>query len=651
MTYTYDALYRLKTLKDGKNNMTTYGYDSIGHVSNVQMPGGESVQFPSYDAAGHLLQRIDGNNVTTNYLYNDAENQLTDIQYPATPGLNVHFGYDGYGRRNAMTDATGSQSYTYGNRDEMLSHTTTYGGGMDAQTISYVYYPDGSRQTMTTPAGNFAYAYDGAGRMTSLVNPYSETTSWTYFNNNWLHTQRLNNNVLTSYAYNAAGQLAGLSSMRFSALRSDFSQLIYDGAGNRTGLTASLPAAPSLERATTYQYDQKDQLTQEETAQENGGFTDGFAYDAAGNPTTFRGATKIYNANNQQTGTGFTHDNNGNPTTYNGTTLTFDPENRLTAYGTTLTAGYTGDGLRAWKRPANRSTTYFLYDGTLPIIELDKEGGVLAVNTFGAAGLVSRWTGASTFYTFDPQGSVAQRLDASGAVVSSHQFAAHGAEVTTPSADPFGYGAQWGYYSDRETGLQLLTNRYYDPSAGRFLTRDPIGYRGGVNLYAYVGNSPTNGIDPSGLLIVHIWHASDGWGHTSITLDDGTHISWWPSPDGRVSKFGHGSLRDIYTAPANRNQTLERDVELEERWPDENIRIDGLDEEKIKKWWEDFKEKNKWSSLTQNCSTTVADALMAGGAPTGHFPVWRPKEIADYAKYIQKHLHDPPLRRLTFSDK
>jgi RHS repeat-associated protein len=70
---------------------------------------------------------------------------------------------------------------------------------------------------------------------------------------------------------------------------------------------------------------------------------------------------------------------------------------------------------------------------------------------------------------------------------------------TVAASEPFGYKAQWGYYTDSETGLQLLTHRYYDPQAGRFLTRDPIGYGGGVNLYAYVTNSPTGFIDPLGL--------------------------------------------------------------------------------------------------------------------------------------------------------
>ncbi len=63
---------------------------------------------------------------------------------------------------------------------------------------------------------------------------------------------------------------------------------------------------------------------------------------------------------------------------------------------------------------------------------------------------------------------------------------------------PYGYTAQWGYYTDVESGILLLTHRYLDPATGRFLTRDPIGMDGGVNLYEYVGNNPVNEDDPSG---------------------------------------------------------------------------------------------------------------------------------------------------------
>jgi RHS repeat-associated protein len=64
--------------------------------------------------------------------------------------------------------------------------------------------------------------------------------------------------------------------------------------------------------------------------------------------------------------------------------------------------------------------------------------------------------------------------------------------------DPVGFGGQYGYYTDSDTGLVLCTHRYYDPLRGRWVTRDPIGYAGGMNLYGFCGNNPVMRRDPSG---------------------------------------------------------------------------------------------------------------------------------------------------------
>jgi RHS repeat-associated protein len=69
--------------------------------------------------------------------------------------------------------------------------------------------------------------------------------------------------------------------------------------------------------------------------------------------------------------------------------------------------------------------------------------------------------------------------------------------------DRYGYAGAWGYQThDFPSGDPIpfvhVGARYYDPASGRFLQRDPIGIRGGLNVYLYLGNQPTMGADPSG---------------------------------------------------------------------------------------------------------------------------------------------------------
>jgi RHS repeat-associated protein len=60
---------------------------------------------------------------------------------------------------------------------------------------------------------------------------------------------------------------------------------------------------------------------------------------------------------------------------------------------------------------------------------------------------------------------------------------------------------------DAETGLMYYKNRYHSTALGRFISRDPIGYRGGINLYEYVDSAPTYWLDPMGLMTYWECHA------------------------------------------------------------------------------------------------------------------------------------------------
>lgn len=117
--------------------------------------------------------------------------------------------------------------------------------------------------------------------------------------------------------------------------------------------------------------------------------------------------------------------------------------------------------------------------------------------------------------------------------------------------DPFGFGGQAGYYTDTETGLILCTHRYYDPQAGRWLTRDPMGYRGGINLYGYTKNNPVNSADPSGyaqLVGVPGFAGSPAHGHEYIVTTCGGTVNptmpqsfgFWPSGNGPLGGAFNG---------------------------------------------------------------------------------------------------------------
>ncbi|WP_332309437.1 RHS repeat-associated core domain-containing protein [Burkholderia ubonensis] len=63
-----------------------------------------------------------------------------------------------------------------------------------------------------------------------------------------------------------------------------------------------------------------------------------------------------------------------------------------------------------------------------------------------------------------------------------------------------------GQYHDDETGLHYNRYRYYDPTSGRFVSKEPIGLTGGINVYQCAPNS-TLWIDPLGLSGTDVYRA------------------------------------------------------------------------------------------------------------------------------------------------
>ena len=93
-------------------------------------------------------------------------------------------------------------------------------------------------------------------------------------------------------------------------------------------------------------------------------------------------------------------------------------------------------------------------------------------------------------YVYDPYGRVAK--------IYNDDWSTEVAWKTASKENAILY---CGYRYDNETELYHVRHRYYHPTLGRWISRDPIGYEDGMNLYEYVGSSPVGHVDPSGLVV------------------------------------------------------------------------------------------------------------------------------------------------------
>lgn len=203
----------------------------------------------------------------------------------------------------------------------------------------------------------------------------------------------------------------------------------------------------------------------------------------------------------------------------------WDGENRLIVmtnntgvgpkYG--LTFAYDPKGRRIQKLVATNgiaiSTNKFLYDGWNLVAELKPDntrlrtyvwGTDLSGSLQGAGGvgglLEESYYGTSTtncFPAYDGNGNIMALANAAdGTVAANYDYGAFGEPIRITGAmarnNPFRFSTK---YADDESDLIYYGYRYYKPSTGTWLSKDPIEEQGGLNLYCLVGNNPVKCID------------------------------------------------------------------------------------------------------------------------------------------------------------
>jgi RHS repeat-associated protein len=158
--------------------------------------------------------------------------------------------------------------------------------------------------------------------------------------------------------------------------------------------------------------------------------------------------------------------------------------------------------------------TVYLYDGKNSLEEADSLGNVLARYTqpkYIDEPLAELRSSGSSFYEVDALGSITSLTNPGGAIANTYTYDSFGnaTNFTGTLANPFRYAAR---ESDSETGLYYYRARYYDPTSGRFISEDPIKFKGGINFYPYVKNDAVNWRDPDGKASAGSWANGWNWG-------------------------------------------------------------------------------------------------------------------------------------------
>jgi RHS repeat-associated protein len=158
---------------------------------------------------------------------------------------------------------------------------------------------------------------------------------------------------------------------------------------------------------------------------------------------------------------------------------------------------------KVFTQNSTTTTTNYVYNGDDTVEETDQNGNLVAkhARTMNIdEPLAESRSGTTGYYEQDGLGSVTSLTTGAGAVANTYMFDSFGKTTNSTGTltNPFRYT---GREFDSETNLYYYRARYYDPSAGRFASEDPMRFKVGVNFYRYVKNNTANLTDPYGLKV------------------------------------------------------------------------------------------------------------------------------------------------------
>ena len=527
LTLKYDALNRLTNMVDAVGT-TIYSYDAAGQVLSENAPwSSDTVNFTYQNRlrTGLSVQAANASAWTQSYAYDDMR-RLTNVTSPAG-----NFAYDYVGQSvsagslvHKLTLPNGAYITNYYDGNARLLGTYLRNSSDEnLNTHDYVYNPGNQRTQQVFTAGNHTdYSYDKIGQLTSAYGVEANAA--------------LRYNERFVYAYDAAGNLkqrtypSGNSNPLTEAFQvnsmNELVRVTNSGSLTVAGTTTSQATNVTVNTSNALLYaDATFASTGHPWVSGNNTYT-AIAKDSYG-----RKDTNSFTVNLLATNAYF-YDLNGNMITNGTRVLDYDDENQLIRITEPSKwkseFAYDGKMRRRIRKEYTWSGSWvltnevrYVYDGNLVVQERDANnlpqvtytrgtdlshsmqgaggiGGLLARTENGQ--LIGGSPTATAFYHADGNGNVTALIYTNQLIAAKYEYDPYGNILSQSGllAD-----ANLYRFSSKEchpnSGLVYYLYRYYESTLQRWVNRDPIQERGGINPFKFIGNRPIRAIDAFGL--------------------------------------------------------------------------------------------------------------------------------------------------------